>query len=116
MSLSGGMETLGKGALFDAVITTAGARNVAAENGVGPFRTTNVEHVLAWHPDALVVMSTDERIDREWIAQTAGFAHLPAVAHDRIAFVPAALFGTTSHHVVDTVAFVQDALRRWAGR
>ncbi|MCA8978075.1 MAG: ABC transporter substrate-binding protein [Planctomycetes bacterium] len=112
LSLDGGMHTYGRGSLFDAVISAAGARNLSAERGAGPFRIMNIEGVLAWRPETLVIVTgkDGEAGEREWIAQSPGFEFLPAVIHDRILFVPSGLFGTTSHRIVDLVAFVQDGL------
>jgi len=118
MSLDGGLRTMGNGSLFDAVVTAAGATNLAAKNGAGPFRIMNFESVLAWRPEMLVIdlQSGKEETEREWIAQSLGFELLPAVVNDRILFVPSALFATTSHHLVETVAFVQDTLLRWGSK
>lgn len=115
MSLDGGLHTYGAGSLFDSVVGAAGARNLAADNGAGPFRIMSVEAVLAWRPEILVVVLGygDEAAEREWIMHSPGFQLLPAVAEDRIVFVPSALFGTTSHRIVEFVAFLQQALRPW---
>ena len=118
MSLDGALHTYGSGSLFDAVVTAAGACNLAAENGAGPFRKLDLESALAWRPEVLVIdmVSGSEDSESAWMRQRTGFEFLPAMANGRIVFVPSNLFGTTSHRLVETVAFVQDALLRWGPR
>ncbi|HEB52375.1 MAG TPA: hypothetical protein ENI87_03865 [bacterium] len=113
MSLDGALHTHGEGSLFDAVVRAAGARNIAAEHGVGAFRKLDVEEVLAWRPDALVLAGQPGQHLPGWLAQYPGFELLPCVQHERILFVPGSLLSTTSHHLVDTAAFVQRQLQRW---
>lgn len=115
LRLDGAFYTYGRGSLFDAVVNAAGARNLAAEHGAGPFRKLTLESTLAMRPEVLVIDTVSGSTDSEraWIEQTAGLGLVPAVQNDRIVFVAKALFGTTSHRLVDTVEYLQDALLSW---
>jgi iron complex transport system substrate-binding protein len=113
LSLDGALHTYGEGSLFDAVARAAGATNVAAERGVGAFRKLDVEEVLAWRPDALVLVGEPGQGAPEWMAQLPGLELLPCVQQRRLLFVPGSLLSTTSHHLVDAAAFVQRQLREW---
>lgn len=115
LSLDGALHTYGEGSLFDVVTRTTGARNLAAEHGVGAFRKLDIEEVLAWRPDALV-MSGDAPADGglpDWVMQCPGLDLLPCVAAGRIIYVPSRLLITTSHRLVESVAFVQKQLLEW---
>jgi ABC-type Fe3+-hydroxamate transport system substrate-binding protein len=115
LSLDGAMHTYGEGSLFDVMTRTAGARNLAAEHGVGAFRKLDIEEVLAWRPDALV-LSGEAPADGalpEWVTQCPGLDLLPCVAAGRIIYVPSRLLITTSHRLVDSAAFVQQQLIEW---
>lgn len=115
LSLDGALHTYGKGSLFDAIATTAGARNLAAEHGVGSFRKLDIEEVLAWRPDAIVLSGSQSEGGGvpKWIQQFPGLNLLPCVKSGRLVFVPGPLLSTTSHHLVDAAAFVQKKLRTW---
>jgi iron complex transport system substrate-binding protein len=55
VSLQGFGTTAGSETSFDAWVSLAGARNLAAERGVRGFRALSVEDLFAWQPDVLVV-------------------------------------------------------------
>ncbi len=114
-SLDGALHTYGRGSLFDAVLTAAGATNVAAEHGVGPFRRLDAEAVLAWRPDAIVVAAPLDAVAHaaDWLHQHPALRLLPCVQDDRLVVIPGPLLGTTSHHLVRAAAQVQSVLRRW---
>lgn len=115
LSLDGALHTYGGGSLFDVMTRTAGARNLAAEQGVGAFRKLDIEEVLAWRPDALVLSGEPPPGGGlpEWVKQCPGLDLLPCVAAGRILYVPARLLITTSHRLVDSAAFVQKQLLEW---
>lgn len=115
LSLDGALHTYGEGSLFDVMTRTAGARNLAAEQGVGSFRKLDIEEVLAWRPDALVLSGEPPAGGGlpEWVKQCPGLDLLPCVAAGRILYVPARLLITTSHRLVDSAAFVQKQLVEW---
>lgn len=114
--VAGGMHVHGRGSLFDAVVTAAGARNIAAERGAGPFRKLDVETLLGWNPDALVIAGGDADGGGElpeWLLQVPGVALLPCAAQRRVARIPGPLLGSTSHRLVEAAEQLQAALRGW---
>ena len=115
LSLDGALHTYGKGSLFALMVDTAGARNVASEEGVGPFRKLDIEEVLAWSPDALVLsgMPPENGELPEWVRQCPGLDLLPCIAKGRILYVPGRLLITTSHRLVDSVDHIQRELLKW---
>lgn len=115
LSLDGALHTYGEGSLFGLMAITAGARNVAAEEGVGPFRKLDIEEVLAWSPDALVLSGMPPANGElpEWVTQCPGLDLLPCVAKGRILYVPGRLLITTSHRLVDSVDHIQRQLLKW---
>jgi iron complex transport system substrate-binding protein len=114
-SLDGALHTYGKGSLFDAVVTTAGATHLAADRGVGPFRKLDVETLLAWQPDALVLGCAPggEERERAWLRQVQGLQHLVCVQKDRLVFVPGPLLGATSPRLVEAAELLQQRLHAW---
>ncbi|MBM4063155.1 MAG: ABC transporter substrate-binding protein [Planctomycetes bacterium] len=114
-SLDGALHTYGQGSLFDAVVTTAGATHLAAQRGVGPFRKLDVEALLAWQPDALVIgcRPGGEQHERAWLRQVHGLQHLACVQKDRLVFVPGPLLGATSPRLVEAAVLLQERLRAW---
>lgn len=111
VNLDGGLHTYGRGSLFAAMLTAAGARAEAQERGVGPFRKLDVETLLAWQPDALVIASDgDEGGPPAWLAQYPGLSLLRCVQQRRFVFVPGRLLFTTSHRLVEAAELVQRAL------
>ena len=113
LSLDGAPHTYGEGPPFDAIARTAGAVNVAAERGVGPFRKLDIEEVLAWRPDALVLSGQPGEAVPDWVRQFPGLDLLSCIERGRLLFVPGAMLSTTSHRLVDTAAFVQHRLQEW---
>ena len=114
-SLDGALHTHGRGSLFDAVVDVVGATNLAAQRGVGPFRQLDIETLLRWRPDALVLATVPgaEGEERRWLHEHPGLRLLPCVQRDRVVFVSSALLGATSHHLVGAAARVQETLRAW---
>lgn len=115
MSLDGGLNSYGVGSLFDAEIAATGAANLSAERGVGPYRKLDIEAVLSWRPDALVlgVVPGEEDAARQRLLQYPGLKLLPCVQKNHVLFVPAALLGSTSQHTVEAAVFVQQQLLAW---
>lgn len=115
LSLDGALHTYGRGSLFDAVVAAAGARNLAAEQGVGPFRRLDAESVLVMPADAIVLGAGggDLARERQWIEQHPGLRLLTCVQRDRLLFVPGPLLASTSHHLVATAELVARELDRW---
>jgi len=115
LTLDGALDTCGRGSLVDTVVRAAGAVNVAADHDVGPFRKLDIESVLAWRPDALLVgvVAGEEDSTRARLQQDRGLRLLPCVQRQRIVFVPAALLASTSHLVAGASEQLQAQLRAW---
>jgi len=113
LSLDGALHTYGAGSLFDAVVRASGAVNVASERGVGAFRKLDIEEVLAWRPDVIVLSGQPGQAAPNWIHQFPGLGLLPCVQQQRLLFVPGPLLSTTSHHLVAAAALVQRQLQGW---
>lgn len=115
LSLDGALHAYGKGSLFDVIVKTAGARNLASENGVGAFRKLDIEEVLAWQPDAIVLSGEppEDGALPEWMSQCPGLTLTPCLQKGRILYVPSRMLITTSHRLVDSVAYVQQKLLQW---
>jgi iron complex transport system substrate-binding protein len=115
LDLDGALGTYGIGSLPDVVLQASGAIDVAAERGVGSYRTLDVETILAWRPDALLIgiEPGEERAAHERLRQVPGLSLLPCVQRGRIVFVSHALLGSTSQHVLDVAAELQARLCAW---
>ena len=114
-NIAAGMHVHGRGSLFDAVVMAAGARNVASERGAGPFRKLDVEALLGWNPDAVVISGSpaEPAALPEWLQQVPGMALLPCVARRRVVRIPGPSLGTTSHRLVEAAEQLQVTLRGW---
>jgi iron complex transport system substrate-binding protein len=118
MSLDGALHTYGRPSLFDALVGAAGARALASERGVGPFRRLDLETVLAWQADAFV-LGGDGGIGGAggevpaWLAQAPGLSQLPCVEKKHLLHIPGPLLGSTSHHLVGAAEALQQQLLRW---
>ena len=115
INLDGGLHTYGRGSLFAAVVVAAGARPLAVERGVGPFRKVDVEALLAWQPSVLVLEGSRGEADRSvppWIEQHPGLRLLQCVQAKAFVRVPGPLLNTTSHRLVETAELLQRELTR----
>lgn len=114
LNLDGGLGTYGADTLVDAIVRAAGATNLAAEHGVGAYRALDIESVLAWRPDALLLGYADsEAAARHWLQQVPGLALLPCVQKNRIVVLANAVLGSTSHHAVESAMVLQTRLLGW---
>lgn len=115
MSLDGALNTYGSGSLLDAEIAATGATNLAAAHGVGPYRRLDLEAVLSWRPDALLlgVVEGEQVPEQRRLRQQPGLQLLPCVQREHVLFVPSALLASTSQYAVETVACIQQQLLAW---
>lgn len=115
MSLDGALHTYGKGSLFDAVVVAAGARNLAVDEGVGPFRKLDVEAVMVMPADAIVLGagSGDLAQERLWLTRHPGLRLMRCVERDRLLLVPSPMLASTSHHLVTAAERIAAQLSRW---
>jgi ABC-type Fe3+-hydroxamate transport system substrate-binding protein len=108
MNLNGALDTYGSRSLLDAAVRAAGARHLPAERGVGGYQKLDVETVLAWRPDALLVGDF-----ADWLQQHPGLQLLPCVRRGRVLCLPSSLLGSTSHHAVEIAARLRRQLQVW---
>jgi iron complex transport system substrate-binding protein len=113
--LDGQLHTHGRTSLFDAMVTAAGARNLAAEYGVAAFRRLDVETVLSWRPDVIVVGARDDagEVVPTWLAAYPGINRLPCVRGSRVVGIPSPLLASTSHQLVEAAHRLQQQLLAW---
>lgn len=118
MNLNGALDTYGSASLLDDAVRTAGATHLPAVHGVGGYRHLDIETVLSWRPDAIVVSVDDTATaatgdGTEWLAQHPGLRLLPCVQKGRVVRIPGSLLSNTSHHAIEVAARLQSALRAW---
>jgi iron complex transport system substrate-binding protein len=112
--LDGALHTHGRGSLFDALVAAAGATNAAAARGVGPFRKLDVEAVMSWRPDVIVVGSSDGTAAvPAWLSEFPGVNRLPCVRDARVVRIRSPLLASTSHHLVEAAHELQQQLIAW---
>jgi len=90
---SGGWAA-GTGTTAHHMLQLAGLVNVAAESGRSGHDGVNIEAMLDFAPDVLV-------ISQPLLALEKGLATLEAIVKDRIIELPSGLFSTASHHLLD---------------
>lgn len=112
MNCNGALDTYGARSLLDDAVRIAGASHLPADHGVGGYCKLDVETVLGWRPDALLV-SVGDNDDAAWVGQHPGLRLLPCVQRGRIARIPASLLSSTSHHAIEVAALLQQTLVAW---
>ncbi|MEC7583365.1 MAG: ABC transporter substrate-binding protein [Planctomycetota bacterium] len=108
MNLNGDLDTYGRDSLFDAAVNLAGARNIPADRGADAYLKLDIETVMAWRPDALVVAS-----EPTWIESDPVLSLLPCVQRKRYIRVSSALLSCQSSRAVELAARIQEQLRAW---
>ena len=100
---------------LDAAVRACGARHLPAEHGVPGYQHLDVETVLSWRPDALIVgvEPGGSEAMREWLVQHPGLGLLPCVRRQRILFLPASLLASTSPAAVGVAEAIQRQLCAW---
>lgn len=115
MCLDGALHTHGRPSLFDAVVAAAGAENLAATHGASSFRKLDVESVMSWRPDAIVVGARVDDGGRppQWLREYPGIDRLPCVRNERVVRIRAPLLASTSHWLVEAAHQLQEQLLAW---
>ena len=115
MNLNGALDTYGSRSLLDAAVRAAGARHLPAEQGVGGYQKLDIETVLSWQPDALIVgvEPGQDAAMAAWLHQQPGLSLLPCVQRDRVLYLPNSLLGATSPVAVAIAERIQQQLSRW---
>lgn len=112
LSYSQSGYTAGAHTLFDDIVRTVGAVNVAAENGVEGFLKISTEHILAWQPDFIVAGANEgefEQTRRRLLAEPA-IAASRAAERGHIILIDNRYLLSVSHHVVRAIAALADGL------
>jgi ABC-type Fe3+-hydroxamate transport system substrate-binding protein len=99
---SGGWAA-GTGTTAHHMLQLAGLVNVAAESGRSGHDGVNIEAMLDFAPDVLVISqpSVYYGVTRNVLESEKGLATLEAIVKDRIIELPSGLFSTASHHLLD---------------
>jgi len=108
-----GGTTSGTDTTIDLMIRLAGHVNAAAEAGLARHADIDLEQVLAIDPDAFLTASgkDDVRPGAEYLRGEQALAGLEAIREGRIVVLPAELFSTASHRVLDAAEFLERELR-----
>ena len=98
-----GGRTSGAGTTLDLVIELAGLENAASLAGIPRHGTVDLEQVLAIDPDLFLTATGNDGVDpgASFLRNEDVLAGLGAITGDRILVLPAELFSTSSHHVLD---------------
>lgn len=102
----------GTATTFDDVVRRLGGTNVATEAGITGWAKVGLETLSQWQPEILLVEAEPDR-EQEWVSDLMAqpvLAATPAAREGRVVAVPSPVFGTVSHHVVELVATVAEAL------
>lgn len=102
LSWSGSGYTVGAGTLFDDMVRTLGAVNVAAEQGVTGIQKISSEQVLNWQPDFLIVGAETGMVEStvQRILADPAIAATTAGQNRRIIVVDNRHFLAVSHYIV----------------
>ena len=105
-------STLGRGSLFDHILTELGAINVASEQGIGPYADISSEQVAAWDPDWIVAAAGygDAEQVRDQLLADVGISATRAGHSGQILIVESRQFTTMSQHAVSLLESVAAAL------
>lgn len=105
-------STLGRGSLFDHILTELGAVNVAAEHGIGQYADISGEQVAAWNPDWIVTAAahgaTGQARDR--LLADPGIAVTKAGRSGQILVVESRVFTAMSQHAVSLMEAIAAGL------
>jgi ABC-type Fe3+-hydroxamate transport system substrate-binding protein len=110
---SGGWAA-GAGTTADMVLGLAGIENLAAQEGRSGNETLDVETLLTWDPDWIVVSKPSGAYGatRAFLENEASLIGMSCLKSGQIAEVPAALHSTTSHFLVDAAEALVEEIDR----
>jgi iron complex transport system substrate-binding protein len=97
--------TAGSGTPEDLVMQLAGLRNLAAEAGFHGHVETDLEALIRYDPELVIVCAAGEGTElsgtRAYLDQEPSLRDLRFVREGRIVVLPVRLYSTASHHVVE---------------
>jgi len=104
--------TAGDGTLFDDVLETIGAVNLAAENGVNKFGQIGTEQVAYWDPDWIIcgIDPGGEESLRNWFFGNPVLQATQAGRRQQLLLVPNRLYTAASHHVATLVGLLVEEI------
>jgi len=104
----------GSGTTASMVMELCGLTNRAATEGRKGHDTVDIEALLAWDPDWIVVSkpSTTLGVTRAYLENESALSGLRAIRMGHIAEVPANLYSTTSHYLVGAAEALSAELLR----
>ncbi len=95
-----GGHTSGPGTTLDLAVTLAGMENAVVNRGHGEI---GLEEILSLNPDVFLTSSGRDKVSpgAEFLRNDPTLAGLEAIQKDRIIVLPAELFSTSSHRILD---------------
>ncbi len=105
-------STLGRGSLFDHILSELGATNVASAHGIGQYADISSEQVAAWDPDWIVAPAASGSAEqvRARLLGDAGIAVTKAGRSGQILIVETRQFTTMSQHAVSLMEAIAAGL------
>jgi iron complex transport system substrate-binding protein len=99
---SGGWAA-GRGTTAHQLLMLAGVSNVVAEAGWVGHDGVDIERLLDFNPDVLIISkpSRDYGVTRKFLDNEEALQDMDAIRENRIVELPAGLFSTASHHLLD---------------
>lgn len=98
-------STAGSGTLFDDMLRTVGAINVASERGLTGFQRISAEKITEWQPDFIITGSAPTTVDdtRRRLLANPAVAASNAARANHIIIMDNQLFLALTHRITDTV-------------
>ena len=102
----------GAGSLFDDIVTSLGAVNIAAEHGLGPWGNIGPEQIVSWNPDWIVTSTGGRTIAdaRSALAADQAVALTSAGRLGQFVVVEDRQFMSMSQHVLQLMRAMTEAL------
>lgn len=102
----------GAGSLFDDIVTSLGAVNVAAVRGLGPWGNIGPEQIVSWNPDWIVTSTGGRTVEdaRAALANDEAVALTSAGRLGQFVVIEDRLFMSMSEHVLELVRAMAKAL------
>ncbi len=104
---------MGKDTLFDAMVTTIGASNVASELGIKGWQQVSEEALMKSNPDVIIVGTAHDQPMTSALAlvrQNPGWQYLEATRAGRVVSISSARLSAVSHFFADAAEDVANAL------
>jgi len=103
--------TAGNGTTMDEMITVAGGRNLAAETGIQRIKQISLETLVALNPAAILVSGEQGQEGlRERLLADPTLQDIEAIRTNRVYVIPLPYVSTLSHHMVQGVEAIAQAL------